>query len=443
MNIRLSDHFTTGKLLRFTLPSVIMMVFTSIYSVVDGLFISRYVGVEAMASISVVMPLLMVLGSFGFMLGSGGSAEVANTLGQGDVKKAKGYFTMLTISIFVIGILLSTSCLIFIRPICYFLGANDALIEHCVNYATICLIGNTFFMLQVFFQPFMITAEKPHLGLLLTILGGVTNIFLDWLFIGVFHWGLRGAAVATLCGYLLSSIVPILYFLVPNKSRLSFCKPKFYLKAFLHSAANGSSEMVSNISASITSFLFNTQLMRLAGETGVAAITIMQYVNFVFVAVLIGFSMGSAPVIGFHYGAGNIDELKNLFKKCLGIVLSVSVAMFIISEVFSKPILRAFSSGSAVLEQMTFSGFRIFALSFIVSGINIFASSFFTALCNGKASAAISFLRSLVLGAGMIMMLPFVFGIEGVWMAPVVSEFFTMVFSVYLLKKHKKEYGYT
>ncbi len=442
MKIRLSDHFTTGKLFRFTLPSVIMMVFTSMYSVVDGLFVSRYVGVEAMASISVVMPLLMVLGSFGFMLGSGGSAEVAKTLGQGDVKKAKGYFTMLTMSIFVIGIMLSGMCLVFIKPICYFLGANNTLIEYCADYATICLLGNTFFMLQVFFQSFMITAERPHLGLFLTVAGGVTNIVLDWLFIAQFHWGLRGAATATVCGYLLNSIVPIVYFLSPNKSRLSFCKPKFYLRALLHSAANGSSEMVSNISASITSFLFNTQLMRLAGETGVAAITIMQYVNFIFIAVLIGFSMGSAPIVGFHYGAGNNAELKNLFKKCLGIVLSVSVAMFIISEIFSKPILKAFSSGSAVLEKMTLSGFRIFALSFIISGINIFASSFFTALCNGKASAAISFLRSLVLGTGMIMILPFVFGIEGVWMAPVFSEFFTMVFSVYLLKKHKKEYNY-
>lgn len=441
MSIQLSDHFTMRRLLRFTLPSIVMMVFTSIYTVVDGLFVANYVGSNALASINIVMPLLLILGAFGFMLGTGGSAEVAKTMGEGREEDAKNYFTMLTIAVALLGILLTAATIAFIRPLCYFMQASDLLIEDCVIYGTICLVGNIPYMLQTFFQSFFITAEKPKLGMLLTILSGVTNIVLDWLFIAVFDWGIAGAALATSIGCAVGGIIPLFYFARRNASRLHFVRPRMQVRVLLRSATNGSSEMVSNASRAVTTLLFNAQLMRLVGEDGVSAITIMQYVNFVFIAVMIGFSIGSAPVIGYHYGAQNEKELKGLFRICMTFITAACVIMFVLAQLLAVPMMTVFTDHESLFE-MTLWGFRIFAISFLAVGINIFASAFFTALCNGAVSAFISFMRTIVFEMGAILLLPMIFGLNGVWMALPVAEGGALLVSVLCLVIFRRRYRY-
>ncbi len=441
MRIQLSDHFTMRRLLRFTLPSIVMMVVTSIYSVVDGLFVANVVGSNALASINIVMPMFLILGAFGFMMGSGGSAEVAKTMGEGREDDAKSYFTTLTIAVAVLGVGLTAATIFFIRPLSYFMGASDLLIEDCVIYGTICLIGNIPYMLQTFFQTFFITAEKPKLGMVLTIASGVTNIVLDWLFIVVFQWGIAGAAVATSIGYAVGGFLPLLYFARKNSSRLHFVKPHVHWRMLLHSAGNGSSEMVSNASRALTTFLFNIQLMRLVGEAGVSAITIMQYVNFVFIAVMIGFSVGSAPVVGYHYGAQNQTELKGLFRICMTFIVTTCLCMFALSELAAGPLVAVFADSQSLYE-MTLWGFRLFAISFAAVGINIFASAFFTALCNGAVSAFISFMRTIVFEAGAVLLLPVFFDLNGVWIALPVAEGLGVLVSVICLVIFRKRYHY-
>lgn len=442
MQIQLSDHFTYRKLFRFTLPSVIMMIFTSIYGVVDGLFVSNIVGSNALSSINIVWPLMVVIGAFGFMLGTGGSAEVAKTLGQGKKEMANRYFTMIILTILAIGVVMSVICISFIRPISYMLGASDILIEDCVTYGTIILIGTPAFMLQTTFQTFFITAQKQKIGLLLTVLSGCTNIVLDFLFVYVMKLGLAGAAIATVLGYVVGGVIPFFYFLLPNSSLLRFVKTKLYPKVLLHSAANGSSEMLSNISMSIVTFLYNIQMMHLIGEDGVAAITVILYVHFICISSLLGFSIGVAPIIGFHYGAGDKSELKNLFGKCMKIVLGLSVFMTVFSELFALPMTAMFLRQNNELMKMTVVGFRLYATSFLFCGINIFASAFFTSLCNGMISAIISFLRSLVLQSVMIIFLPMLFGITGIWISLTAAEFLTLFISIYFLISQRKKYGY-
>ena len=441
MNIQLSDHFTMGRLLRFTLPSIVMMVCTSIYSVVDGLFVANIVGSDALASINIVMPLFLVLGAFGFMLGTGGSAEVAKTMGEGRDEDAKSYFTNLTLAVAVLGVALTLGTVFFIRPISYLLGASDRLIDYCVVYGIICLIGNIPYMLQAFFQAFFITAEKPRLGMLLTIASGLTNMVLDWLFIAVLGWGIAGAAAATSIGCAVGGFLPLIYFARKNSSRLQFVRPKLHWRMLGHSAVNGSSEMVSNASRALTTFLFNIQLMRLVGEDGVSAITVMQYVNFVFIAVMIGFSVGVAPVVGFHYGAKNTDELKGLFRRCMTFIVASCVGVFVLSEAVAYPLINIFTDHASLFE-MTLYGFRIFALSFLVVGVNIFASAFFTALCNCLESAGISFARTIVFEAGAVLLLPIAFDLNGVWMALPVAEGLALLVSVGCLIFFRKRYQY-
>ena len=441
MRIQLSDHFTMQRMLRFTLPSIIMMVFTSIYSVVDGLFVSNFVGDDALGAINIVMPLFLILGAFGFMLGTGGSAEVAKTMGEGRDEEAKEYFTTLTIAVAILGVALTLGTIFFIRPLCYFMGANDSLIEYCVVYGTICLIGNILYMLQTFFQSFFITAEKPKLGMALTILSGVTNIVLDWVFVAVLQWGIAGAALATNIGYLVGGVIPLLYFARKNNSRLHFVRTRPHFRMLLRSSVNGSSEMVSNASRALSTFLFNIQLMRLVGNSGVTAITVMQYVNFIFIAVMIGFSVGAAPVVGYHYGADNHDETRNLFRICMRFIVATSVVMFVLAQLAAVPLVDIFTN-SDELFALTLHGFRIFALSFLVVGVNIFASCYFTALCNGKISALIAFVRTIVFEIGAVLLLPVFFGVNGVWMALPVAESMALVLSVACLVRYRKRYHY-
>lgn len=442
MQIKLSDHFSYGRLLRFTLPSIIMMVISSIYSVVDGLFVSNLVGDLALSSVNIVFPVAMIVGSFGFMLGTGGSAIVARTMGEGDQPLANRYFSMIIYAVVLLGVVLSTVCVIYMEPIACFAGASDALIGDCVVYGRILLAGSVPFMLQTSFQSFFVVAEKPHLGLALSIAAGVTNMVMDYVMIAVCDLGVAGAAIATVMGYCVGGVLPLLYFLRPKREGIRLTRTRFYGKQLLNACTNGSSELMSNISSSIVGILYNIQLMRLIGEQGVAAYSVMMYVDFVFVATFLGFSIGSAPIVSYHYGAGNHPELKNVFRKSMAVILCTSVAMVILSELLSRPLSSAFVGYNAELLEMTVHGFRLFALCYLFCGINIYASSFFTALCNGALSALISFLRSLLLRGGMVLLMPILFDLDGIWTAVIAAEGLGAVVSLGLLYAKRRQYQY-
>ena len=442
MQIKLSDHFSYGRLLRFTLPSIIMMVISSIYSVVDGLFVSNLVGDLALSSVNIVFPVAMIVGSFGFMLGTGGSAIVARTMGEGDQPLANRYFSMIIYAVVLLGVVLSAVCVIYMEPIARFAGASDALIGDCVVYGRILLAGSVPFMLQTSFQSFFVVAEKPHLGLALSIAAGVTNMVMDYVLIAVCDLGVAGAAIATVMGYCVGGVLPLLYFLRPKREGIRLTRTRFYGKQLLNACANGSSELMSNISSSVVGILYNIQLMRLIGEQGVAAYSVMMYVDFVFVATFLGFSIGSAPIVSYHYGAGNHPELKNVFRKSMAVILCTSVAMVILSELLSRPLASAFVSYDPALLEMTVYGFRLFALCYLFNGINIYASSFFTALCNGALSALISFLRSLLLRGGMVLLMPILFDLDGIWTAVIAAEGLGAVVSLGLLYAKRRQYQY-
>lgn len=442
MKIQLSEHFTFRKLLRFVFPSIIMMIFTSIYGVVDGIFVSNYVGSTSFAAVNLILPFVMAMGTIGFMLGTGGSAIVAKTMGEGKAQKANEYFSMIVYVDAAAGVTLSIVGFLLIRPIAQILGANEALLKDAVLYGRILLLGNTAFMLQNSFQTFFAVAEKPQMGLLVTVAAGVTNMVMDYLLIAVFRLGIIGAASATVLSYCVGGIIPIIYFARKNSSRLRLVKTKFYGRELLKSCTNGSSEMMSNLSMSLVNMLYNLQLIKVAGENGVAAYGVIMYVNFIFVAVFLGYSIGSAPIIGFHYGAGNQKELKNLFQKSLIIVLIGAVGMTGLAELLSLPLSRIFVGYDQALLEMTRHGFCLFSLSFLFSGFNIFSSAFFTALNNGAISALISFLRTLLFQVIAVITLPAIFGIDGIWTAIVVAECLAMFVSVGLLILERKNYQY-
>lgn len=443
MNISLSEHFTYKKLLRFCLPSIIMMVFTSIYGVVDGFFVSNYVGKTPFAAINLIMPFLMILGGIGFMIGTGGSALVAKTLGEGKKDTANRYFTMMILLTVWLGIALTVIGIIFIRPVAILLGANDAMIEDCVVYGRIILAFNTAFMLQNVFQSFLITAEKPKLGLLATVAAGVANMVLDALFIAVFKWGVAGAALATGISQCVGGILPLIYFIRPNTSLLRLARTKMELKPLLGACANGSSELMSNIATSLVSILYNFQLMQFAGEDGVSAYGVLMYVQFIFVSIYIGYAIGSAPIVSYHYGAGNHAELKNMFRKSLFIVGTSGVVLTLLASFLSSPLAKVFVGYDAALYDLTRHAFKIFSLSFLLAGFNIFASSFFTALNNGGVSAAISFLRTLVFQTLSVIALPIIFGgIDGIWWAIAAAEVFAAIISLVFLVAKRKKYQY-
>lgn len=440
--IQLSDHFTYKKLLHFCLPPVVMMVFTSIYGVVDGLFVSNFVGKIPFAAINLVMPFIMILGGFGFMIGTGGSALVAKTAGEGEKEKANRYFTMMIIFTLICGIALSVIGIVFMRPISYLLGATEAMIEDCVLYGRVVLCFNTAFMLQSVFQTFLATAEKPKLGLAATVAAGVINMALDALFVAGFRWGVAGAALATGISQCIGGILPLVYFLRPNDSLLRLVKTKLQGKILLRACTNGSSELMSNISGSIVSILYNFQLLKYAGENGVAAYGVLMYIQFIFVAIFIGYTIGTAPIVGYHYGAENHSELKNMLRKSMFLMTAAGLIMMLLAQTLAFPLAKVFVGYDAELFDMTRRAFQIFAFSFILAGVNIFASSFFTALNNGGISAAISFLRTLVFQMLSVLLLPLIFELDGIWWAITVAEVFAFVISLIFLLAKKNQYHY-
>lgn len=442
MNIQLSEHFSYSKLLRFVFPSIVMMVFTSIYGVIDGLFVSNYVGKIPFAAVNLIMPFLMILGSLGFMIGTGGSAFVAKTLGEGKEEEAKEYFSMLVYVSIAGGIILCAAGLFAIRSLTIAMGAEGEMIEDCVLYGRILLASLTPFILQNVFQSFFVTAEKPQLGLAVTVAAGLTNIFLDFLFVAVLKWGLVGAAAATAISQSVGGIFPLIYFIKKNKTPLQLVRAKFNRSVFFKTCMNGSSELASNISMSLVNMLYNIQLMKFAGEDGVAAYGVIMYVNFVFVSIFLGYSIGSAPIISYHYGAGNHEELKNLFKKSLFLIGGFSIALTLAAEGLSGLLSRIFVGYDKDLYEMTCLGFRLFSLSFLFNGWNIFGSAFFTALNNGIVSALISFLRAFVLQIIMVLLLPVLWGINGIWFSALGSELLALFITIYFLVIKKKIYHY-
>lgn len=442
MKISLSDHFTYRKLLKFVAPSAVMMMFTSIYGVVDGLFVSNYVGKVPFAAINLVMPFIMILGGIGFMIGTGGSALVSKTLGEGDRKKANRYFTMMIYLSLICGAAASVIGFVFIRPISYLLGATDTMIGDCVEYGRMIFLFTTAFMMQNVFQSFLVTAEKPRLGLLATVGAGVTNMALDAWFIVGLGWGVKGAALATGISQTVGGILPLIYFLRPNSSLLKITRTRLEGRPVFLAVTNGSSELMSNISASVVSMIYNFQLMKFAGEDGVAAYGVLMYVQFVFIALFIGYAIGSAPIIGYHYGAINHSELKNMLKKSI-IIMSISgVIMTLLAQALALPIAKVFVGYDEGLFDMTVHAFRVFSFSFILAGINIFASSFFTALNNGAVSAAISFLRTLIFQSTAVIVLPMILELDGIWLSITVAEVFALIISVTFLAAKRKKYNY-
>ena len=441
--IQLSDHFTLGRLYRFCLPSIIMMVFTSIYGVVDGYFVSNYVGKTPFAAVNLIMPFLMILGGVGFMIGTGGSALVAKHLGEKDENQARRVFSMMMILTLILGVSISVLGIIFADKVALLLGADSEMLEYCVIYARTCLIFNTMFMFQNVFQSFLVTAERPKLGLVVIVAAGCTNMLLDFLFIAVFQLGVVGAALATGLSQTVGGLLPLIFFLRKNNgSKLHMVRTRLELRPVLQACSNGASELMTNISSSVVSMLYNHQLLTLAGENGVSAYGVMMYVSFIFAAVYIGYSIGTAPIVGYNYGAQNHEELRNIRVKSMRSMLIGGVIMVSLAELLAPVLAGIFVGYDKELFDMTVHAFRLFSFTFLLSGFNIWCSSFFTALNNGAISAAVSFLRTLVFQLAAVLILPIFFKLDGVWFSVAFAEVCAFIISVIFLIAKRKKYNY-
>ena len=449
--IKLSEHFHYGKLLRFVAPSILMMVFMSIYSIVDGFFVSNFVGGIPFAALNLIFPLIMILGSVGFMLGTGGNAVVSKALGERDEKKANRIFSMLIYAAIILGVVLAAVGIAIARPVAILFAANETsmsaadkalLIEYCVIYARIILAALPAFMLQNAFQGFFVTAEKPRLGLYVTLAAGCANILLDALFVGWFGWGLVGAAVATAMSQTVGGVLPLFYFARKNDGLLRLGKTYFDGKVFAKVCINGMSELMTNISLSVVSIFYNAQLMVYEGIAGVSAYGVIQYLGFIFIGVFLGYSLGVAPIIGYQYGAENHSELKNVFKKSLVIMLAFGALMLLVAVVFAKPLSAIFVHHDEKVLQLATTGMQLYSTAFIACGVNIFASAFFTALSNGGISLLISFSRTFVIQMLAVLILPTFMGVAGIWCAQLVSETLTLLLTVGLFVGQRKNYHY-
>lgn len=440
--IQLSDHFGYGKLIRFTLPSILMMICTSVYSVVDGFFVSNFVGKIPFAAVNLIMPYIMIVGAMGFMFGAGGSALIAKTLGEGNREKANNIFSLTVFSTVISGTVIGMISIAFLRPIAALLGAEGEILEISVLYGRIFLLSLPFLMLQYAFSTLVVTAEKPKFGLLISILSGIINIVCDALFLAVFHWGTAGAATASALAQVIGAIVPLVYFARENTCLLRLSVPHWDGKSLKRVCINGSSELMTNMSMSVVSMLYNFQLLRYAGENGIAAYGTIMYVAFIFQAISIGYSSGVAPVISFHYGAGNTDELKGLLKKSFVYITVSSVLMLVFSELMAYPLAKIYVGYDAVLMDMTRHAFTVYSVSFLFAGFSIFGSAFFTALNDGITSACISFLRTLLFQVVAVIVLPLILGLDGIWLSTVVAELVSIAVTLFFLVTKNRKYGY-
>lgn len=440
--IKLSDHFDTKRLLRFTYPSILMMIFTSIYSIVDGFFVSNFAGKTPFAAVNFIMPVLMIAGCFGFMFGTGGSALIAVMLGEKRGDKANEIFSQNILVSAIWGLFVSALIIILLPNIAALMGATGELLSNSVLYGRIVLISLPFYILQYQFQCLFATAEKPKLGLFVTIAAGCTNMVLDALFVGIFRWRLAGAAIATVISQIIGGFIPLVYFLRKNTSLLRITRFHFDGKNLVKTLTNGSSEFLSNVSMSLVSMLYNIQLLKYAGENGVAAYGVLMYVGMIFQSVFIGYAVGSAPIVSYNYGAENNAELKNVRKRGLSIILTAAILMFASGELLGRPLARIFVGYDPDLLDMTAHAFAIFSFSFLGSGFSIFGSSFFTALNNGLISALISFMRTLVFEVIFVLILPIFLGIDGIWLSIIVAEVASVSVTAAFMIKMKKKYNY-
>lgn len=442
MHIHLSEHFTYAKLLRFTFPTIVMLIFTSIYGVVDGVFVSNFAGKTAFAAVNLIMPALMIFGTVGFMLGTGGSAVVARTMGEGDLPRASRCFSLIIYTGLAAGLVLMVLAELIMEPLCVLLGAEGEMLAQAVLYGRILTLALVPFILQNMFQSFLVAAERPKLGLWLTVAAGLTNMIGDWLLVGVLPWGVAGAAIATVASSFVGGVVPLVYFLPPNKSPLHLTKTRLEGRVLAQTCTNGSSEMMSNLSTSLVSILYNFQLMRLIGEDGVAAFGVIMYVNFIFIGVFMGYSIGAGPIVSFHYGAGNQGELRSLLRKSLLLMLAGCAGLTAAAVALAGPLSRIFVGYDPELLALTTRGFRLYALSFLAMGFNIFGSAFFTALGNGVISAAIAFLRTLLFQTAAIFVLPLFLGLDGIWLSEAAAEVLALFITAAFLVTQRKRYGY-
>lgn len=444
MNTQLGDHFTFKKLIKFVLPAIGTMMFTSIYGMVDGFFVSNFIGKTPLTAINLIAPVHMILATVGFMFGTGGTAIVSKTMGEGDEERANRYFSLFVCFAFAIGAVLGILSCIFMRPLAYRLGARDEVLEACVVYGRIIMAVLPFFVMQLLFHSFFIAAEKNGTNLLVTIAAGVTNMILDAILVILLpnEYKLIGAAVATAISQVIGGGVPLIYFLRKNSSKFRLKKPTFEGRALLKATINGSSEFMSNVSMNLVAVLFNFQLDKFAGPDGIAAYGVMMYVSFLFASAFIGYSIGVAPLVGFNFGAGNKTELKNLLRKSLTLIGSMAVVMVLVAEAIALPLTRIFVGYDADLASLTLSGFRIFSLGFMFMGFAIFGSGFFTALNDGITSAIISFLRTVVFEVACVLILPKFLGVDGIWFSIVAAEFMAVLLSFIFLKTKQKRFGY-
>ena len=439
--IQLSEHFTCGKLIRFTIPTITMMIFTSLYGVVDGLFVSNCVGSEPFAALNLIWPVVMILGSIGFMIGTGGSAIISMTLGEQKPDKANQYLSMLIYLEIIVGVILSVLGVVFARPIAALLGAEGTMQDDCVVYGTVLFVALVSFLLQNSFQSFLVVAERPRMGLIVSVLAGVTNMILDFLLVYVFPMGLFGAALATAISQIVGALIPLLFF-IRNKKGLHLVWTKFEWKPIVKTCTNGASEMVTNLSMSLVNVLYNVQLLKYAGTNGVVAYGIIMYVSFIFSGTYMGYSIGAAPIVGYHFGAANHKELKGLLRKSLTLLGVASIVMTVVAELTAGGLAGIFVGYDKDLLEMTENAIRIFSLSYLISGVNIFTSAFFTALSDGFVSATISFLRTFLFQIIMIFLLPEIMGLNGLWFAVVVAEGLALFVSGAFLIAKRKKYQY-
>lgn len=441
--IQLSDHFSYSRLARFTWPTILMTIISSVYGVVDGIMVSNFAGTTQFAAVNLIWPFVSILGAVGFMIGSGGSALVAKTLGAGNETRARSIFSLLTYTSVIVAVCLSVIGLILRKKVCILLGADGEMLYLANRYSAILLASLPAFVLQIFFQFFLITAERPKMGMWVTLAAGIANVVLDILLIGVMGLGVVGAAVATAAGWAIGGIIPLIYFILRKKpAALRLRRCVFDRKALIQTAGNGLSEFAMNISLSFVSMLYIAILLREMGENGVAAYGIMMYFAYVFIAVFLGFAAGSAPVVSFHYGADNREEMHNLLVKSLKMVSVGAVAITLLSQVLARPLSSVFVGYDAELLDLTTRAFRIYSLHFLVTGYNIYASAFFTALNNGPVSALIAMLRTVILETASILVIPAIFGIDAIWWAVFVAESLTLLVTIYLLLHMRRRYGY-
>ena len=442
MGIQLSDHFTYSRLFRFTLPSIVMLIFSSLYGVVDGFFVSNFVGKEAFTAVNFIMPFLMILGAIGFLFGTGGGALIARTMGEGNPELANRQFSLVVYVSLGIGVILTVLGFWMLRPVASFLGAEGVLLEDCVRYGRVILLANPAYILQYEFQCLFATAQKPKLGLYVTVASGLTNMVLDALFVAVFPWGLEGAAAATALSQCIGGLLPLLYFGRKNSSRLRLTRTQWMGRALLKVCGNGSSELLSNISMSLVSMLYNVQLLRYAGQDGVASYGVLMYAMLVFQSIFIGYSIGVAPVVSYQYGAKNSVELQGLRQKSLRVIGAAAVLMFAVALLSAEPLSRIFVGYDAALLDLTLHAFSIYSFSFLFAGFSIFASAFFTALNDGLTSAVISFVRTLVFQVVCVLVFPLIWGVDGIWLAIVGAEMLAVAVSAGFLVIKRKKYGY-